>query len=238
MSTTEPKSLKERENPPVGPVRLAVFDFDGTCIDGNSPVELVFYLLQNGDIDFVTALKTGLWGVAYKFHLPQNEAWVRSQVFKAFRGWPVEKADEYLYRFYDKKIDAMYRKKADQVIRDHKAAGEVCVLVSATFEPIVVRALDFHDFDYTFATKMKVDDMGLYTNKVDGACTEGKAKLEVIEEFANEKYGEGGWELAYAYADHYSDKPVLERARNPYCVCPGPTLKKYAAEVGWPILEW
>ena len=63
------------------PVRLAVFDFDGTSLDGSSTVHLVLDLLSKRKISLLTGIQTGLWGGAYKFHLPQNESWVRSKVW-------------------------------------------------------------------------------------------------------------------------------------------------------------
>ena len=72
-------------------VRVAVFDFDGTSIEGSSPSWLVNRLIFEHKISPLTSVKIGLWGVAYKWHLPQSESWVRGQVFKAFsrsdRAW-------------------------------------------------------------------------------------------------------------------------------------------------------
>ena len=48
----------------------------------------------------------------------------------------------------------------------------------------------------------------------------------------------GNWEIAYAYGDHYSDGTLLEAAKVPCAVCPGPTLAKLAKKRGWTILNW
>ena len=67
-------------------VRIAAFDFDGTCIKGNSPVMLVRHLKRNGMIRKRILSKILLWAAAYKLRLPQEEAWVRGLVFTAFEG--------------------------------------------------------------------------------------------------------------------------------------------------------
>ena len=54
-------------------VRVAVFDFDGTSIEGSSPSWLVNRLIFERKISPITSLKIGFWGIAYKWHLPQNE---------------------------------------------------------------------------------------------------------------------------------------------------------------------
>ena len=78
------------------PVEIAAFDFDGTCISGNSPVILVSHLVRKGLLGKGTLLRILCWGAAYKLRLPQNESWVRGAVFSAFEGKRKEEVDEYL----------------------------------------------------------------------------------------------------------------------------------------------
>ena len=47
-------------------VRVAVFDFDGTSIEGSSPSWLVNRLIFTHRISPLTSLKIGFWGIAYK----------------------------------------------------------------------------------------------------------------------------------------------------------------------------
>ena len=68
------------------PARLAVFDFDGTSIEGNSPVLLVQHLMERGMLRKRVIFRILLWAAAYKLRLPQNESKVRSLVFTAFEG--------------------------------------------------------------------------------------------------------------------------------------------------------
>ena len=69
---------------------IAAFDFDGTSIQGNSPVLLVRYLHGDDLLRKRVLAKVGAWGAAYKLRLPQSEAWVRGQVFTAFEGDSIE----------------------------------------------------------------------------------------------------------------------------------------------------
>lgn len=71
-----------------GLVHIAAFDFDGTCISGNSPVLLVRRLMKLGMLEKSVLARIMLWGIAYKLRLPQNESWVRGLVFRAFAGKP------------------------------------------------------------------------------------------------------------------------------------------------------
>lgn len=222
-----------------GAVRIAVFDFDGTCIDGNSPVLLVKHLAARRMLRPSVLGRICLWGLAYKLHLPQNESWVRGLVFTAFEGVPQQEADAFLAAFYDEKIDGIVRPAALEEIERRRAEGDVIVSVSATFAPIVDRAIEARGlFDVAIATNMRVDAEGRYTCEVACTPTEGAEKPRALARWADARYGSGNWELVAAYGDHYSDRPLLEAAAEPFAVTPGPTLARYAKDAGWPVLTW
>ncbi|WP_139653356.1 HAD family hydrolase [Raoultibacter phocaeensis] len=221
-----------------GPVELAVFDFDGTSISGNSPVMLVRYLKQRGMLKNSVVLRIVLWAAAYKLRLPQNESWVRGLVFRAFLGMPHEKADAFMRAFYDEKVDRKFRAQADEAMAAHRAAGREVVVVSATFEPIILRAMERHDFDQQVSTRMKIDENGHYTCEVDGLPVEGAQKVAAITEYADARYGQGNWKLACAYGDHHSDRTLLEAADRAFAVTPDKPLARTARRKGWEILDW
>ena len=45
------------------------------------------------------------------------------------------------------------------------------------------------------------------------------------------------WPHSYAYADSYTDIPLLERAGHPAAVYPDPQLAAHAHSQGWEIIE-
>ena len=218
--------------------KIAVFDFDGTIIEGSSPSWLVNRLIFERKISPLTSLKIGFWGIAYKWHLPQNESWVRGQVFKAFKGKSKQETDAYLINFYNTYIKKRIRPFARKALEDAQAQGCKIVVVSATFEPIILCAMQDLPIDYQVSTKMKVASDDTYTCEVDGEPIEGTAKIKALKDICNAQFGKGGWELEYAYGDHHSDIPLLELAKRPYAVCPNSSLERAAKRRGWPILDW
>ena len=173
------------DNQGTGKVRVAVFDFDGTSIEGSSPSWLVSRLMFERKISPVTVLKIMCWGIAYKWHLPQNEAWVRGQVFRAFEGKPHEEVDRYLTGFYDKWIEKRFRPQADAAMRACHDEGCEVIVVSASFEPIVLRAMETHPFDHQISTRMKIADDGTYTREVEGKPIEGDAKMVALRHWCD-----------------------------------------------------
>ena len=223
---------------PNGAVQVAVFDFDDTSIEGSSPSWLVNRLIFEHKISLLTTAKIGLWGVAYKWHLPQNESWVRGQVFRAFEGKRKEEVDAYLVRLYDNYIEKRFRPQADAAMQRCAEEGCEVIVVSASFEPIVMRAMERHPFHHQISTRMKVAPDGTYTRQVEGKPIEGDAKMLAIKHWCDGHYGEGNWEIAYAYSDHHSDEPLLAAAKHPFAVTPNTGMKKIAKRRGWPILDW
>ena len=219
-------------------VQLAVFDFDGTCIDGNSPVMLVKHLALKRMLGKRVTLRIGLWGLRYKLRLPQNESWVRGMVFSAFEGKPVQKVDAFLAKFYEDVVASRWRDEATAAMQRHVDEGMAVVIVSATFEPIVLRAMQDHPFQYQVSTRMKVAADGTYTREVEGLPVEGDEKLAAVTRFANARFGQGNWELAHAYGDHHSDRTILKAAKTAHAVDPDRPLTRTARSLGWEILDW
>ena len=169
------------------PVEIVAYDFDGTCISSDSPVLLVFQLMRARRLGLSVLIRIACWAFAYKLRLPQNEAWVRELVFRAFQDRPQKQVDDYLAEFYNKKIDCCFRPEIEASMLEHKKAGRVVMIVSASFDPIVECALKNHPIDYQISTKMAVNSEGLYIDKVVGVPVEGEQKPRVIAEFADKK---------------------------------------------------
>ena len=175
---------------------------------------------------------------AYKTRLPQNEAWVRGLVFRAFAGRPVAEVNGFLRDFYDQVIDRRFRADAEAEMAAHEAAGHAVVCVSATFEPIIAAAMERRPIQYAIATRMRVDFQGNYTDEVEGEPIEGPEKVVVLRRLCDELFGADGWELAWAYGDHHSDRAMLAAAKSAYAVTPDRPLTRTANAQGYDILEW
>lgn len=218
------------------PVDIAVYDFDGTLLAGKSPVILTEHLVKTRQMSVRNGLLIALWGLAYKMHIPPNEAWVRGRVFRAFAGQPKTKVDAYLGRFYDEKLGHRLRPSMLECIEHDRSQGCVAITVSATFEPIVQHMVDLGIVDFQVATRMAVDSHGNYLAKVDGVPVEGDEKLAALKRFADARYGKGCWRIKYAYSDHYSDRPLLYAADVPCAVHPDRGLRDTARKNGWRMI--
>lgn len=218
-------------------VRIAVFDIDGTTIDGQSPAIITLRLFTDGLMGLGTAIKAGIWGIKYKAGLTTNTTGVRQKVFKSFTEIPADEANQIMENIYKKRVSPRIREKALSQIRWHKNRGDIVIFISASFDCIAQLLADETQVYRQTSTKMEIKD-GYYTGRVDGLPVEGNQKPLCLIQYANKEFGEGNWVLDYSYADHETDIPILEMSKHPVAVNPKRGLKTVAQKRGWDIVEW
>lgn len=218
--------------------RVAIFDFDGTVMAGQSGALFTTYLFRHHLMSLPRALALGWWGARYKLHLPYRQSEARELVFGALLEHPSDEVDAIMRAFHDEVLLPRIRPMAlKEVDRCHEQ-GIICLLVSATFDVIAQEAAQATGMDGFVATKMQRDASGAYTGEVDGAVIAGDEKYRAAVRWCDEHLGKGRWELARAYADHHTDEDLLARAEEPFAVCPGKTLRPVARRNGWQIVDW
>ena len=219
-------------------VPVAVFDFDGTCIDNQSGTLFSLYLFRRGYISLPRAAQLFRWGARYLLHLPNRQEEAREIIIAALNEHTEDEVHAIMGEFFERELVKRIRPKAVEEVRLRKEEGCVTLLVSATFEGIAKPAARYLGVDACLATEMETDSEGHYTGRVEGSVIAGVEKPRAVERWADEHLGKGSWYLAYAYGDHHTDEYLLERAQRPYAVSPGQTLKNIAKRRGWRIVDW
>lgn len=217
---------------------IAVFDLDGTLIDGQSGSLISLYLLSRGVVKLPGAARLAWWGARYKLHLPQRQDEPREVILAALNQRAPEDIRQTMRDFHDEVMVERYRPEGIEEIARRKEEGCATLLASATFLDVAERAAEYLGMDGFVATEMERDDSGAYTGRVSGEVTEGRAKLDAVVRWANERYGTDGWYIKYAYGDHSSDAMLLTISRQPFAVRPSYLMKLIARRRKWTILDW
>ena len=87
--------------------KIAVFDFDGTVISGQSGLLFSAYLLRRHLSSIARTLKLVWWGARYKLHLPQRQEEARELVVGALTQYSVEFANAVMHDFHREVIEGM-----------------------------------------------------------------------------------------------------------------------------------
>ncbi len=132
-------------------------------------------------------------------------------------------------------VEPLLFKEAVQLIEEHKRAGRLVYLVSASPLEIVTPMAQFLEVDGSISSKPCTDEQGHYTGEMEFYAY-GPYKAEAMVSMASDK----GIDLdnSYAYSDSYTDIPMLESVGHPIAVNPDRVLARKAKESGWEILHF
>jgi HAD superfamily hydrolase (TIGR01490 family) len=149
-------------------------------------------------------------------------------------GWDVAQVRDVVAEALHEIIDPIVYDEAVELITEHQAAGRDIVIVSSSGEEIVAAIGDMLGADRIIATRM-VEQDGKYTGEIE-RYVYASAKADAVRELA----AECGYDLAscYAYSDSSTDIPMLEAIGHPFAVNPDRSLRRAAAERGWPVLAF
>jgi fatty acyl-CoA reductase len=119
-------------------------------------------------------------------------------------------------------------------IRQHRAAGHTTVLITGALRPLTRPLAPL--FDHVEAADLGVDDRGRCTGHLSTSPLVGESRSAFVREFGRSR----GVDLAssFAYADSYSDLPLLEAVGHPVAVRPDVALFRHARRKHWNVVDW
>jgi HAD superfamily hydrolase (TIGR01490 family) len=226
----ELESAGVRVDPPRVP--MAIFDLDRTILRGSSLPTVAKALVRAGLLhrrvladalvrnavfrhrgcgdDTVTGLVSQVLGLVAGMEASRVRAALESVQFELLAG---------------------SRPELRLMIAEHRAAGDLCVVLTASpieIAELVAAGLGAH---CGLGTRSEVVE-GRYTGQLVGPVCYGLAKVESLEAAPVRPC----WESSTAYSDAASDLPLLRAVGRAVVVCPDRHLRREAAVQGWPIL--
>lgn len=232
MSTTTPGAPGG-----LGTTEAAFFDLDKTVIARASMVAFGRPFYRGGLINRRTVLRA-IYGQLVYLHLGASEerlVRIRESVLKLTKGWSEARVREIVAEALEQTVEPIIYAEAADLIEEHKAAGRLVVIVSASPEEIVAPLGRFLGADAVIASRARLDEDGRYTGQMQFYAY-GEFKAVAIRALAVER----GLDLeeSYAYSDSYTDLPMLEAVGHPVAVNPDRVLNRYAREQGFEIARF
>ena len=222
--------IREREQPVV-----ALFDMEGTIITSNVVESYVWTRMADLSPDEWPRELVSVFGriPGYLQVDRRDRGDFLRTFFRRYEGASVEGVQ----RLIDSHVGEFMLQKASSAairrIREHRAAGHRTILITAAAE-IFVRPLA-PLFDIVIGCELEERD-GRYTGFMSSPPLVGEARAAWLRRYALQE----GIDLkhSYAYADSYSDLPLLRAVGNPVAVSPDSALYRYARRRRWPVEPW
>jgi HAD superfamily hydrolase (TIGR01490 family) len=223
-------NLRKRDEPV-----LAVFDLEGTIVSSNVVESYVWTRFADLEPDDWPGELLSVFGriPGYLQTDRRDRGDFLRTFFRRYEGASVEQVDELIAGHVAEFMFQKASPAAVRRIREHRAAGHRTILITAAAEPFV-RALG-PLFDLLIGAELEVRD-GRYTGFMTSPPLVGEARAAWLRRYALTE----GVDLrhSYAYADSYSDLPLLRAVGNPVVVAPDSALYRFARRRRWPIEEW
>lgn len=220
---------------PVG-LSAAFFDLDKTVIAKSSALAFGRPFYRDGLISRRDVVKSAYAQLMFRLGGTDEQTMARTRDYLAAlcKGWRVEQVRQIVAETLNELINPYVYAEAATLIGEHQAAGRDVVLVSASGEEMVRPIGELLGVTDVIATRMGVVD-GRYSGEVEFYAA-GPSKADGLREMAAAR----GYNLAecYAYSDSSTDLPMLEAVGHPSAVNPSRTLRRFAVENSWPVLEF
>ncbi|MBV8981557.1 MAG: HAD-IB family hydrolase [Acidimicrobiia bacterium] len=212
---------------------LAVFDLDRTLIPGSSLMALARALVRQGVVPRGQLVRHAGRNAVFR-HRGIGDAAVdnvRTGALAALAGRPAADLVPVAREVGTQLASATFG-GARRLLELHQAAGDFCVLLSASPQELVEAVAQALGAHRAVGTRVEVSD-GHYTGHLDGAFCYGVGKLTRLRA----ELGEVDLTAAHAYSDSASDVPLLAACGRAVAVNPDRRLRAAARANGWAVIE-
>jgi len=218
-------------------VKLALFDLDNTLLNGDSDFEWSQFLIRIGVLDRELFEAKNL-----AFYEHYKAGTLDIQEFLDFQLKPLSRharktLDEWHRQFMREQALGMITQAARDLVNRHRAAGDVCVIITATNSFVTAPIAREFGVEHLIATEPEHNG-GEFTGGVAGVPCFREGKIIRLQNWL----AQHGWDLdSFAdttfYSDSLNDLPLLNKVKNPVAVNPDATLRAHAEQHGWPVMS-
>lgn len=217
--------------------KLAIFDLDNTLLAGDSDHAWGEFLCHAGLVDAdAHRRRNDAFYQQYKQGVLDMNEYCEFAIAPVV-GLPATRLAELHAEFMTLFVEPMLQASAQQLIDEHKAAGDICLIVTATNRFITGPIADKLGIEHLIATDL-AQVTGVLTGKIDGKPCFQAGKITKLESWLREQ-GDASLSMQNAvfYSDSFNDIPLLEAVGEAVAVDPDDKLRQHARDKGWRIIS-
>lgn len=218
-------------------MNIALFDLDNTLLAGDSDYNWSLFLIEEGLLDAKTHHDRN-----EQFYLDYKSGNLDIYAFLKFQLQPLSQhpkkfLDELHIKYMEKVIKPMMTDKAQALVNEHKAAGDLCIVITATNSFVTKPIATAYGIEHLIGADPEMVD-GQFTGGVTGVPSFQAGKVTRINQWLADKGQKlDDFERSYFYSDSHNDLPLMKLVTNPVAVDADATLTAYAKEHGWPEIS-
>jgi HAD superfamily hydrolase (TIGR01490 family) len=219
-------------------VRLALFDLDGTLLPGDSDHAFGEFMVTLGWADGAAwRERNDAFLADYQAGCLDLHAYVDFTT-SAWRGRDPAQLQAVRERYLREVIAPQLRAPAFELVRAHRAAGDLLAIVTATNEFVTAPIAAAFGVEHLLAVQLERDAHGRVTGRVQGVPSFREGKVQRVHDWlAGLGRRWADFDRVSFYSDSTNDLPLLEAASDPVATNPTPALAAIAQERGWRTLR-
>ncbi|CAN4268234.1 SerB Phosphoserine phosphatase [Methylophilaceae bacterium] len=217
--------------------KLALFDLDNTLLAGDSDYNWSLFLIKQGLLDEKTHHERN-----EQFYLDYKNGNLDIYKFLAFQLKPLSEhsvadLNALHAKYMDTVIRPMMTKKAQDLVNQHKAQGDLCLVITATNSFVTKPIAQAYGIAHLIGTDPEMVN-GAYTGGVAGVPSFQEGKVTRLKQWLTER-GQvlADFEQSYFYSDSHNDLPLMKLVTHPVAVDADAKLTDYAQQHGWPHIS-
>ncbi len=219
-------------------MNLALFDLDHTLIPIDSDYEWGQFLCRVGAVDAAafTARNNEFYQQYQQGRL--NPVEYLEFAFGTLKRFPRAQLDTWHAQFMDEVILPAMRKEARALVDEHKGAGELVAIITATNRFVTGPIAKAFGIEHLIAAEPELAADGNITGRLIGTPPYGPGKVTNVHAWlASLGKTLGDFERSTFYSDSQNDIPLLSIVTHPVATNPNAALTRHAQAQGWPILK-
>ena len=216
---------------------LALFDLDNTLLAGDSDYNWSLFLIKQGLLDEKTHHERN-----EQFYLDYKNGNLDIYKFLAFQLKPLSEhsvadLNALHAKYMDTVIRPMMTKKAQDLVNQHKAQGDLCLVITATNSFVTKPIAQAYGIAHLIGTDPEMAN-GAYTGGVAGVPSFQEGKVTRLQQWLAER-GQvlADFARSYFYSDSHNDLPLMKLVTHPVAVDADAKLTDYAQQHGWPHIS-
>jgi len=216
---------------------LALFDLDNTLLAGDSDYNWSLFLIKQGLLDEKTHHERN-----EQFYLDYKNGNLDIYKFLAFQLKPLSEhsmadLNALHAKYMDTVIRPMMTQKAQDLVNQHKAQGDLCLVITATNSFVTKPIAQAYGIAHLIGTDPEMVN-GAYTGGVAGVPSFQEGKVTRLKQWLAERGQElADFEQSYFYSDSHNDLPLMKLVTHPVAVDADAKLTDYAQQHGWPHIS-